>query len=160
MSKYYLHQQIGDPVTMILPQEYATDSLSTEGVEITGNGCPIAGADGVMILLTTGDLTTDSLTVSLTYSSTGAASDASASTTTFLAATDCVYEALDSDGEGKVGIIDINLVDIGLGGDVPGRFFASFENTGGSEVCMIGIPYNLRYTPATNAIDVIIPDAL
>lgn len=152
MSKYYLHQKIGDPINMIVPAEYATDVTSTA---ITA-GVPISGADGVMFLLATGDLGTDSLTVNIEYSSTGTASDGGCSTTVW-AASDATFGAIDSDGENELYIMDINL---GLKGmsDVPGKFFANLNNTGGSGACLIGIPYNLKYYPATNANTVVLPD--
>ena len=157
MSKYFLSQRIGDPVTIIVPAEYGTDAASTETVGVLGNGVPIRDAEGVIFMLTTGDLTTDELTVSITYSSTGSASDATASTTTFLGATDCVFVALDSDDEGDVSVIDINLGHLGIS-DGPGKFYASLENTGGSMAACIGFPYHLKRSPATKAITIKYPD--
>ena len=107
-------------------------------------------------MLAPGDLTTDTLTVAIEYSSTGTSSDGGADTDVW-AASDATFVALTSDGEAKIHMLDMK---IGLKGmtDEAGKFFASIDNTGGSEVCLIGIPYSLRGSPATNAVTVVTPD--
>ena len=154
MSKYYLHQQIGDPINMIEPQIFATDIASTDPIA----GVPVSGADGIMFLLAVGDMTTDAMTVAIAYSSTGSASDAGVSSAVW-AATDCTFGSIDSDGEDELYIMDINLGHKGVSDDIDGKFFGVLDDTGGGggAVCLIGIPYNLKYYPATNANTVVTP---
>ena len=153
MKGYYLYEQIGDPINMITPAEYGTDLLSCNA----NAGVPVRDAEGILFILSTGDLTTDSLTVILEYSSTGTSSDGGA-TTSVWAASDAEWGALDSDEENEIHMLDIK---IGLKvntNDADGKFFASFNNTGGSGVSLIGIPYHLNRTPAANANTVVVPD--
>ena len=125
MGNYYMYEKIGDPVNMIIPAEYGTDSAASNSV-----GVPIHGADGILFMLAPGDLTTDTLTVAIEYSSTGTSSDGGADTDVW-AASDATFVALTSDGEAKVHMLDMK---IGLKGmtDEAGKFFASIDNTGGS----------------------------
>ena len=153
MSKYYLHQKIGDPINMIEPQIFGTDLASTDPIA----GVPVSGADGVLFLLAVGDMTTDAMTVAIAYSSTGAASDAGVSSAVW-AATDCTFGSIDSDGEDELYMMDIRTGDKGAN-DVAGKFFGVLDDTGGGggAVCLIGIPYNLKHYPATNANTVVKP---
>ncbi len=152
MGNYYLYERIGDPINMITPAEYGTDLVSTAA----NAGVPIHLADGILFVLAVGDLSTDSLTVVLEYSSTGTASDGGA-TTSVWAASDAAWGALDSDDENAIHMLDLKIGIKGMS-DEAGKFFASFNNTGGSGVSLVGIPYSMRHTPATNANTVIVPD--
>ena len=152
MAKFYLSEQLGDPVCMMKPQEYGTDVASSAA---TG-GVPVREADGIYILTTFGDLTTDACTITFEYSSTGTASDGGSDSDVWNA-TDVVYAAKDSDSEMAVCAMDIDLRLKPNITDGAGKIFPVLNNTGGSVVAMIGIPYGLKYVPATNAVTVVKP---
>ncbi len=150
--KYHLYQQIGDPITLQAGKVNASDVAASDATA----GVPIHAAGGILFILSAGaDLAGDTIDVSLIYSSTGTASDAGLASN--IGATDCAFAQLDSNTEGMTAVMDIN--DLGRKGwiDEAGKIFCNSEGVGDASYTLIGIPYNLKYYPATNAITVIAP---
>ena len=145
MGNFYLSERIGDPVLMVAPVAHATDLVATDHA-----GVPIRDAQGVLFILTAGVFAGDSATVAITYASDGVASNASASSDVW-ASSNMTFTAVDSDSENSNFMLDLDLSNSGIDPNANGKFYCTGENVGDPIYSLIGIPYNLNRSPATNA---------
>jgi hypothetical protein len=152
MGKYYLNEKIGDPVLMASPGIHATDTVDSDGV----GGVPIRDAEGILFLLTTGTLTGGSATITISYASDGLSSNASVDTDVWTSS-NMVFAAIDSDTENLSYVMDVNLGHTGIDPASSGKFFHSAVVLGAAtNYGLVGIPYNLKHSPTTNATTVLI----
>ena len=112
-----IYEELGS-VLCVAPDAYDSTTILASDND---NGIAIKGVDSVLYQIAVGDMgTTSALSMQVMYSSTGAASDASASTAVW-AASDAVATA-DSDGSNTMVELEVDLTQKGLN-DEAGALF-------------------------------------
>ena len=110
----YLYEKIGYPKSLLNSVAYTSDGIADTAA--TGTAVPTSGASSILFLMDVGVTNPGTLTMSLLYSTSGSASDASGSTTVW-ASSDATFAAITSDS--TVGIkmleLDISKKSIGQG---------------------------------------------